>query len=414
MAETAGSDPELIISIDGGPNLSAYLNRFQWRSLINGGYSIYAMFNDPHLAQFQNIANEKYLKDARKKPTVVKWKIKWRVGGGNETEERTAYLTDLDSVTPEGGQTSGFFQFIAIDPPTWYLNWGDAEGKTYKGKVSDVIKKIVNDYAPGISVEVSDTIDNAENKWWMMRQDPKSLIMSLIDWSSSVTNKKTQWIIASVDKKIIIKEQSELPSGSLGDYIINTNSPGAQNVVSWNNLENNYLSNLQTVLGTAGISAVSGLYCDKKNNITKDKVKINDKRTDAKINVNIKEDQSFTKPSEEDRGWTQIMAIPEHSGGELGVKYQDYIDGRARTMFLNMLEGLNRIKLKVIGNHKVHDSSKLGGHTVGLTWIGSDGQPYAGNGKWIIYGFEHTVFPGSWTTDLYLNRLDYDAAAQKR
>jgi hypothetical protein len=411
--EKAGADVEVIISIDDGPNLSHFVRKFQWRSLVNGGYSVYAMFDDPHLAKFQEIANEKYLKDARKKPTKVKWKIKWRVSG-KETNERIAYITDLDAMTPEGGQTSGLFQFIAIDPPTWYLNWGDAEGKVYKGKVSDVIKKIVNDYAPGISVEISETLDNSQNKWWMMRQDPKSLIMSIVDWSSSITNQKTQWIIASVDEKIVIKEQAELPSGTFGDYVVNANAPGAQNIISWQELENNYLSNLQTVLGTAGISAVSGLYCDKDNNITKEKVKVNDKRTGNKLNTNLKQDQSFTKPTDEDRGWTQIMAVPEHSAGDLGIKYQDYLDGRARAMFLNMLEGLNRIKLKVLGNHKVHDSSDLGGYTVNLTWVDINSAPYGGNGKWLCYGFEHTVHAGMWCTDLYLNRLDYDAAAQKR
>ncbi len=413
--ELAGADPVLTISIEDGDNLCAYLHKFQWRSLINGGYSIYASFIDPHLAKFQEIANEKYLKDARKKPTKVKWKIKWQVGSGDqETEERIAYITDLDAITPEGGQTSGFFQFIAIDPPTWYLNWGNSEGKVFEGKVSDVIKKIVQEFAPGISIEVSETIDNQKNKWWMMRQDPKSLLMSILDWSSSVTNQKTQWIVASVDEKIIIKEQAELPSGTFGDYIVNSNSPGAQNIISWQMLENNYLSNLQTVLGTAGISAVSGLYCDKDNSITKEKVKINDKRTSNKLNTNLKQDQSFTKPTDEDRGWTQIMAVPELSAGEVGIKYQDYIDGRARAMFLNMLEGLNRIKLKVLGNHKVHDSSNLGGYTVNLTWIDVSGAPYAGNGKWICYGFEHTMMPGLWVTDLYLNRLDWDSSAQRR
>jgi len=411
--EKAGADVVITISIDDGPNLSRFVNRFQWRSLINGGYSIYVLFNDPHLAKFQEIANEKYLQDARKKPTKVKWKIKWNISG-KETDERIAYMTDLDAMTPEGGQSSGFFQFIAIDPPTWYLNWGDAEGKVYKGKVSDVIKKVVGDYAPGISVDIGVTVDNQENKWWMMRQDPKSFIMSLVDWSSSITNKKTQWVVASVDEKIIIKEQAELSNGTFGDYVVNANPSGAQNVISWQVLENNYLSNLQTVLGTAGISAISGLYCDKSNSITKDKIKVKDSNTGNKLNVDLKQDQSFTKPTDEDRGWTQIMAVPELSAGEVGIKYQDYIDGRARAMFLNMLNGLYRIKLRVLGNHKVHDSSNLGGYTINLTWVDVNGAPYGGNGKWLVYGFEHTIHAGMWVTDLYIYRGDFDAASQKR
>src|SRR5690606_25992530 len=106
---------------------------------------------------------------------------------------------------------------------------------------------------------------------------------------------------------------------------------------TWHFLTNNYISNLQTVLSTAGISAISGLYLDKKNSITKEKVQIKDSRTPNKKNVNIKNDQGFSKPTRDNQGWTMLQSVPEHNAGDVGKKYMDYIDGRVRNKFLNML-----------------------------------------------------------------------------
>ena len=413
MVEKAGAEPEIKISVGGGQDLAPWCVFCKWWSLVNGGYAIYARFLDPNLARFTDIANEKYLREARKRPLEVKYRFRWRVTN-KETAERTAYLTDLDARIGKGPQSSGWFEFIAIDPPSWYLNWGDGDGSVWEGNVSKVIKDVVQKYAPGITAEVGESKDNKKNKWHMMRQDPKTFIMSLIDWSASVTNKKTQWIVASVDDKIIIKEQAELKSRFFGDYSVNALDTAGQNVLHWHVMEQNYLTNLQTVLETSGISAVSGLYCDKENPITKDKVRVYDERTGNKKNVNLKSDQSFKKPTDLSKGWTYIHSIPEDSSGALGIKYQDYIDGRPRHTFLNMLNMLLRMKITVAGNHEVHDSSDLGISTLNLMWVDYQGAPYMFNGKWLVYGFEH-VFTRArmWVTNFYIARLDYDAAAQK-
>jgi hypothetical protein len=414
--EKAGSEPIIEITVGGGTDLSKFCIFCRWTSMVNGGYALYARFVDPNLSAFQSITNEKYLMDARKEPLEVKWKFKWTVmqGQPKETEERTGFLTDLDAKIPPGSQTAGYFEFIAIDPPTWHLNKGDGDGSVWEGEVSTVIKDVIGQYAPGIEPDIGKSDDNKKNQWWMHRQDPKTFIMSLLDWSASVTKKQTQWVVASVDKKIVIKEQAELESDFFGEYAVNSSGNAAENVLKWHVLEQNYLSNLQTVLNTAGISAVSGLYCDQNNEPTKDKVQVRDDRTSNKKNVDIEADQGFSKPDNTDLGWTFVMGIPEDSAGLVGKKYQDYIDGRPRATFLNMLNMLMRMQITVAGNPKVHDSSKLGVSTVNLQWVDVDGAPFAFNGKWLVYGFEHYFTTDrQWYTNLYIARLDQDADAKK-
>jgi hypothetical protein len=416
MVEQSGSEPVIEITIGGGEDLSQNCILARWYSMVNGGYALYARFLDVGFAKFQNITNEKYLKEARKEPLEVKWKFKFTVksGGEKQTEERIGFITDLDSKIRFGDQSSAYFEFIAIDPPTWHLNKGDGDGSVWEGEVSKVIKDVISQYAPGIEPDIGDTDDNKKNQWWMHRQDPKTFIMSLLDWSASVTKKQTQWVVASVDKKIVIKEQAELESEFFGDYSVNANVTGAENVKKWHILEQNYLSNLQTVLNTAGISAVSGLYCDQVNEPTKDKVQIKDDRTGNKKNVDIESDQGFSKPDKTDLGWTFIMGIPEDSAGLVGKKYQDYIDGRPRATFLNMLNMLMRMQITVAGNPKVHDSSKLGVSTINLQWVEDSGAPFAFNGKWLVYGFEHYFTTDrQWYTNLYIARLDQDADSKK-
>lgn len=403
--------------VDNGDDLGQWISLMKWQSFVNDGYMFYVRMIDPNLAMFAELTNQKVLADAKNKPLPVTFKIKYvGVEGNLETDTRKAYLVNLFALTPPGEIYSGSFQFIATDPPSWYLNKGDADGSAWDGNVSQVIKQVVQKYAPGIGVEVGDTDDNKKNVFWMMRQDPKTFIMTLLDWSSSVTKKQTNWVVASVDEKIIIKEQSELQSKDLGSYTIDDGSGNVNNAWNWKLLGDNFLANVQSALITSGISAVSGLYCSTDNDPTKKNTKIDDSNTENKKNVNITNTGSYSKPSDTEKGLTYIRAIPEDSAGLIGKKYQEYIDGRARGMFLGMLGISLRIKVTVWGAYKLHDSSNLGVSTVFLTLKDSSasGRPFdIINGKWMIYGWCHHYLNRQWTTDLYLVRLDYNSSAQK-
>lgn len=417
MTELSGINTECIIKVDDGPDLSRNIHFFKWNSFINNGYAIYARVFDPNLATFQELTNEKYLREARRRPLKITFQLEHLTGGDFDkpkTIERIAYMTNLEAKVPDGGQVAGFFEFIAIDPPTWYLNRGDSDGAVYSGKVTDVLQQLISRYAPGIEIDITETIDNQSNQWWMMRQDPKTFMMTLLDWSSSVTNGKTNWVVASVDEKIVIKEQSELETVDLGEYSVNSQYTTGVNVISWEREDNNYLTNVQTTIMTGGISSVSGLYCDDRNSITEDLTVVNDENTGNKKNVELTESQGFIKPEDDQTGWTFVRAIPEDSAGAVGIQYQNYIDGRARALYIGILDVLNRIKIKVSGITKFDDSSMLGASTVYLTWTDHQYEPWTHNGKWMVYGYEHVYTPNKeWYTYLYLNRKDVDAVAQK-
>lgn len=398
--------PIIELSIADGGDIGFNMAKFEWASFVNGGYIVRGRVRDPYFNILKDLATKGYLKEGRQKETKVKFRLKW--SSGDETQERIAFMTTLNAT---GSNESGELEFIAIDPPSFYLNEGTADGKAYKGNVSKVIKQVVNEFAPNVQIEITETDDNKENIWYMMRQDPKTFIRSLLDWSSGVTPKKTHWMVASVDEKLIIKEQAELQSTDYGVYHLNRNGNTGKDVINYEVLADNFISPLQTKLITSGISAISGEYLDKTSDSGEQKVVVKDENTQNKVNVDITQNQGFKKPNKK---WaTSVMAVPEHNAGEIGVPYSKYIDGRARGMFLNMLNLVMRMRMRVTGEHMFDDSSKLGVAKCTVSWKDIDGEPYFLGGKWLIYGFHHVMTIQNWTTDMYLARLDYDASAKK-
>jgi hypothetical protein len=160
---------------------------------------------------------------------------------------------------------------------------------------------------------------------------------------------------------------------------------------------------------TAGLSSISGYFIDRVTE--EEKSRVYDKNTGNKANTKFGSDRGFKKPDKKFR--TFIPSIPEDSAGGVGLNYKDYIDGRARLEFLNMLSYVMRIKVKIDGDPVFQDPLELGVATVTLQWIGTDGEPYFLSGNWMVYGWHHIAVPGDWTTSVFVNRLDYDAAAKK-
>jgi hypothetical protein len=399
--------PYATIMIDGGPDTGLHYTKFEWASFVNGGYIIRAQIQDPYGNSLQKLATDQYLADGRRKETEVKFKIEW-TGGSLSTAVHTAFITDLST---KGSSQYQELQFVAIDKPSFFLQEGTADGKAYTGNVTQVIKQVVKDFAPKIGIDITQTNDNKQNTWYMMRQDPKTFILSLLDWSSSVTPQRTQWIVSSVDDKLFVKEQAEIPTDDFGIYYVNRPGATAVDALEFEMLADNMLTPLQTKMITSGISAVSGQYLDKITDTAEVQVIVTDKNTSAKVNVDITELQGFKKP---DKPWaTSIMAIPEHSAGDVGLTYDKYIDGRARKTYLDMLRLVMRMRLRVFGDPKLQDSSKLGVATCTVNWASLDGEPYFLSGKWLIYGWHHVVTVDNWYTDLYLSRIDYDADAKK-
>jgi len=403
------SAPKVTLKIAGGKEVGVnHMIAFEWKAFVNNGYIIRAKVSDPYFRIMKEFTiNKQYLANARQVPTEIKFKLAWDGDPDLETEERTAYISDLDQY---GEMENAQFDFVAVDPASWLLNAGDGNGKVYKGNITKVIKEVVSDYASSIDVKVTETEDDKNGLWPMMRQDPKSFIQSMLDWSANLNPKKTHWMTVSKDFELHIKEQADLLSNKkhFGHYNVSFDARKLNDIIDYTLLTNNFLSVYQNSVITQGISTISGKFIDKKTD--NEKVEIRDENTGDKINTRIDPSKGFTKPGCK---WaTSINSIPEHSAGEIGVKYEDYIGGRARNLYLNMLPMVMRLRISINGDKQFDDPTKLGVSTLNINWKDSDDEDFFLAGRWIVYGFHHKVTRKRWKIDLYLYRIDYNANAK--
>lgn len=398
-----------------------------FKGMVNGGYSIKATLVDPHFNFLNLLIDSGYFQNSRTEPIVVRFQLRWGAKKDTSfpetaTREQIAYLTSLKA--NGAGSDKAELTFEAIDPPSWFLNNGDSNGGVYKGKVSEVLKQVINTYAPEIILSIGNTIDTPHGKWWMMRQDPKSFISSLFDWSSSITKSKTQWIFAPDGINLSIKEQGELISRQRAFYT-HFDSKEIDTIKDWEFLSNNALSAVQTKLVTQGLSSISGRYFDRKTDKDEKIVFAKDMNTPNKQTARVKIDKGFTKPDDsagksKTAGWSSITAIPEiGSAGDLGLQYDEYIDGRPRTMWLNMVNTLMRVKFSCSGHGEWSSCQGLGVDTIFVKWRSANSndnnnKPYWWmTGNWLAYGFHHRITKKYWWTDVYAARYDYNAASKQ-
>lgn len=413
------------------PDIGPFLSSFEYKAMVNGGYIIRGKFFDTNFNRLDELIDSGYFLNTRdaSRGVQVRFQLRWGPQGEakypeNATQVRIACLLTLKHSSSDSSD-KGLLEFVAIDPPSYYLNMGDGGGQAYEGRASDVIQQVIKEYAPNIKASVSQTVDDQQNKWWLHRQDPKTFISSIIDWSSSITKNKTHWIFNPKDFKLDLKEQAELQSRARAYYTLLADK-NHSDIRTWDLLSDHGLSLTQTKLITQGISAISGQYLDKITDEAEEKLFAKDSRTPRKQIAKTRRDRSFTKPPDgpgigpPQVGWSSISGIPEiWSAGDLGIRYEDYLDGRPRGMFLNMINSVMRAKFQVIGHGEWSDCDGLGVDTIYIEWTKgkADGEEkskhYWMTGNWIIYGFHHKLTRAAWYTDLYCARFDYDARAKK-
>lgn len=426
---------------------------FEWRSMINCGFMVKMTVLDTFFGLLTELLNNFYIESVRKKPIPIKFKISWDRGDAKPgTPWRTAIMTDLDA---RGAVNHGTFSFVAVDPISYYLNWGNASGKSYFGKIggSDgVLHQVMKDYIPdtieGISVtdssgttpknikteiNIDDTTD-VKSRYYMMRQDPKSFVQSLLDWSCSFTKKNTSWLVSvgedTVNEKFAInvvesytpalknpQEISEVDDGK-GELLWNIDS----NIYKWEFYSNHMLSIFNNKLVTSGISASSGEFIDPISDPDEKYTYVTDKNTENKLRIPILNTRGFTKPDDKPKnpnnaGWSYVHSIPEFGGGEPHLWYRDYISGRARQRYMEMLPMIMRMKITVSGEPRLFSNDDLGKAQILLSWPDREnaGKTRFMNGPWVLYGWHHKLKPRSegiasdWLTDVYIYRIDWDA-----
>lgn len=372
-------------------NWGDLVNKFEWQSFINNGFMIKGGIDDHGydlLDQVFSDDGEGVFRKARQnqEPTVIRFRLRWLEG--DSTPWRTALISDMFAAG-RGGY-GGKFEFIAVDPITYHLNNGDCNGGMWRGKVGGkdgVIMQVLEHYIPdtikvpivgnkpvgkAIRVEriVSPTTDEVAN-YWMMRQDPKTFIQSLLDWSCSFTENHTSWMVSngetddaiSINVEEICTHDLHDPQGvgsSTGPLTFQygpvQSGPSITNILKWDMLHDSFIVTLNSNLVTSGISAMSGEYFDRRVDPQRRTVYVNDDNTQNKVNPTFGKDRGYDKPRGDlQRGWTNITSIPEFHAGEIGYPYSKYIDGRARQTFMDMLNMVMRIKVTVVGEPRLFD-----------------------------------------------------------
>lgn len=424
---------------------------FEWSSFINGGYNVRMSLYDHLYNRIHELASSFYLRHSRGAPLQAAFQIGWgnTTSGTLFTSKLTSFITQI-AATGEGN--AGEFCIESIDPASYILSSGKADGGAKKGNLSSVIRDIINiavedntagliDFVTGkrfkLITDITETLDNKNGIWYPMNMEPITFIKSSLEWSPSITSYKSMWIIASGTATnndasrdttengkislpaIYIKQWPEMyaisPKKDLGILNFNTNTPNKNDILNINFIGNNFISTSSIELRTSGISAVTGAVYDAR---TSNSTIVNDENTPNKLKPrDLDENLSYTKPTASkgikliNRGVTNISPIPEMNGGDLGINYGNYIDGRARQQYLQLINGVMRIKVRLIGWHYIDDSRMLGTATVNLNWKDSSGDPYFLSGKWILYGFKHIISRDNWFTDLYLSRIDHNSIA---
>lgn len=435
-------------------NLSNLVKKFEWKSQSNSGFVVRARLEDPYFTTLQDVieGGGNLLKTVRQhnSPTLVRFNLQW--DGGIISPERIAIITDIRA--SGNSEFNGEFEFIAVDPISYYINSGNSSGKAFKGKIGGaggVIDQVIRLYVENdltkinipkfprfkLNVEVDDT-DDQENIYYQMRMDPKTFIRSLLEWSSSLTKKKTNWSVRTGQDDADIGNLYIRVTENYNNRLIwpkNINDDGSitqdrpmviryggtqQNpiadVLSWEFLSSNFISVLNTKVTTSGMSAISGEYLDIITDNNENSVFVKDSNTNNKSNVKISENEGYAKPIDDSRGWTNVSSVPEHNVGDVGVKYKEYIDGRARNAYLSTLNLNMRIKVTVRGQPRLFDSSDLGSCKIKIKWLKAvpdeSGQSRFIDGDWMLDGWHHKLSSaGGWTTEIYLSRLDYNAEA---
>lgn len=427
-----GNQTEVVFQIEGA-DIGLHSDQFEYKSMLNGGQLFRGIFVDPYQTILDTGAlDQKYFDKSRSEaPLKAKFKFAWGTeqGGPKYTEEQEMYVVSMEPY--DTTRQDPKIEIVGVDKASYNLSGGGASGEVFEGKVKKVLEDIVKKYGRGTTAEVkSDTQDDDNNQWWMYRLDPQTLIKTILEWSSKITKKKVEWFVYpdNINDKLIIVQQSDVESIARATYNYRgfpTDPSTHGDIIEHQMFSDNILQMYRHNVITSGLSAVSGAYYDKIiDENKKEIVHVGDKQTKNKYKAKVGGSRAFKRPNPDKKppkdfvGWTHMPAIPEHSAGELGIRYDKYMDGYARNQYLRLNPHLMRCRFRIQGHYIWSGSEGLGVDTIKIISKSraADGNypmdPFYLHDNWIVYGYHHHVLPEAWYTDLYCSKIDRDASAR--
>jgi len=402
-------------------DITPHCRRFEYSAMLNRGEMVRIRLSDMRFIEMNPLFGKQYFKYSKRyAPLEIESQVGWM---NNDKLWIRKQQHALVSVTPHGeSDNTAWIEFVGVDYPTYWLSAGDAGGGAYEGNVKEAIEQVVIDYGADVTLDFRGrTTDSKFNKWYQYRLPPMALIDSMLEWSCTVNEKETRWFKYPDGKKLIIQEQARVDSlhRSTYEYRGYGGGPyGQGDIQEWEMLGDNAIQMVGDKILSGGMSAVSGVYYDQVD--YEQDVGVDDVGTPNKYNPSNTVKTSYARTTDSPQpegtygvGWSHVHPIPEHSAGDLGLKYDQYIDGRARRLYLGLNDLTMRCRFTVTGHYIWSGSEGLGADTINVIMLTDDNDQQFLHGNWIVYGFDHAADEDGWTTDLYCSKIDYDAFGKK-
>lgn len=406
-----------------------YAYSAQMKGFVNNGYVFKVQLNNINFKLLSKLIdgtkeNSTLFNKIRKEPIPIKIEFNQNSGSSVEssrykTKEILGYVI---SVMSQGSKEVDAVTIVALDPVSWSLRIGDAEGKAYFGKLHEVIRQVINKYAPDVTADIDTTIDS-KGVWWSLRRSPISMLSHWINIASSLNADKVPWMIGVDGKTTKIGPQTKFNSKTIGYYTKRTKELES-NILKWRSTLNPCLGHHNMGLITAGISSLTGKHLDQ---ITDPKSSIvTDSNTQNKLipktnNLSIK---STIRPEIETfktQGYGRefVESLPEYINNNDNIPYKEYYDAYARTQYVRDVYKLFTLDIMVVG-HGIYDNTMtMGTSNVFIDWRNvlfnsESSQTYYLHGNWLVYGFKHIYTNNTgWRTILNLARPDHNAIGKK-
>jgi len=413
-----------------GPNITEIFFSGTYNAGLSCKFSIYDTDIERWEAFMRNVWFPKKLKEDLK----VNFRFYFTGGEYPETSTRSIELSiSRCSVRSRGDFSGMIIDFMAISTADYELSYAASSGKAYKGRISDVIKQVIGENT-SIQADITKTLDNKENYWYMMRQRPPRFIRQLMETGTMFTKSKTQMVygvkqyapIEKIKPLISVVPQGEVKPKNLGTY----RNPAFTQIISVGNED--YFA-LMNKISTGGISTLSGDYIDIKTDTKEIYCIAKDANTNEKILAGYPLEHGLKKQNDVVgflKGTSYVDSPPElYSDGSTGFLFKDYIRNQITNTYLNHVHNLTHVRFEFNGIGIMDNTIGLGTDTIYIEFrrpaegsgtkpqdAALDGKPapfHYWTGNWTILGFEHVwnIDAKLWTTLIDCARFTTDTNA---
>lgn len=391
----------------------------------NGGVFLKASLFDTDIDRWNAFMKNVWFPKKLREDIKVNFQIKY---DNSEYPELATRVIELSltkcSMRSRGDYTGVILDLEATTTADYELSFAFASGKAYKGRISDVLGKVIQEHT-SIKYSITPTLDNKENYWYMMRQRPPRFIRQLMEYGTMFTKSKTQLVYGvrqyaakeKIEPLINIAPQGEIKPVNLGMYM----NPSIQQMFAIGNED--YIATINKI-ASSGISTLTGDYIDIKTDPKELYCIVKDSNTSNKITAGYPPPHGYVKQNDAVgflKGTSAMRTEPElYSDGSLGYEYKDYIRNGITNTFLNHTYNLMHARFEFPGIGLLDNTIGLGTHTIFILFKKPDtsgvppidkvlddpdgpSQYHIWTGNWTIMGFEHR-----WSIDAKIWRTVVD------